>query len=341
MNAAATLRSEFEQGGPLRFDRFMEVALYGDGGFFSSDPERVGLRGDFVTSVELGPVFGAVLARRILAWSTRRPHVAPGGSEHPVRVADVGGGRGTLAVQLASSGNGRIEAVAVDRAVLPGGVGGLGSLPWAPDVVVAHELLDNLPARLVYGGDAELRVGFDAGGETCLFHVPLDRDLTSFRDRWLEQARVGVAPVPIGAETWLAEVDARTPSLLIIVDYGADVAELAGRDEWPVRGYMAQHEVDPIAVPGATDVTCDVPFDVIEAELQRRGYRTERVRQRDWLERNGLEEIVAAAGATDDPTGLGRLRAAEARTQATDLCDPSGLGAFWVLEAVPKNDVGT
>lgn len=354
MSVAATLRSEFEQGGPIRFDRFMEVALYGDGGFFSTDAGRAGLLGDFVTSVELGPVFGAVLARRLLAWSTRLPHVAPGDSEvaemapgrsdteadvssrlggRLLRVADLGGGRGTLAAQLGVAGGGRIEAVAVDRAVQPGGVGTLATLPWVPDVVVAHELLDNLPARLLYGSDAELRVGFETGGEACLFHVPLDMELTSYRDRWLQAGGAGVVPVPIGAVTCLAEVAALRPALVVVIDYGADVMDLARRDDWPVRGYVAQREVDPIAAPGATDITCDVPFDVIEAELQRHGYRTARLRQRDWLEGHGLAEVVAAAGAADPPTGLGRLRAAEARTQATELCDPAGLGDFWVLEA--------
>lgn len=220
-----------------------------------------------------------------------------------------------------------------------GAVRRLADLPWVPDVVVAHELLDNLPARLVFEGRAELRVGFDGDGATCLFHVPLDPELEMFRDRWLPEPAAGVVPVPVGAIAWVADVAALAPPAVVVVDYGADAAALAARDDWPVRGYVSQHEVDPIAAPGETDVTCDVAFDVVEAELRHHGYVTERLRQRDWLTRHGLDEVVEAAAAVSGD--LGRLRAAEARSQATDLCDPAGLGAFWVLEATLPDDVGT
>lgn len=317
----------------------MERVLYGEGGFFASSPDRAGLLGDFVTSVELGPVFGAVLARRLLRWSKGRPHVATPWP-NPIRVADVGGGRGTLARQLESAGRGGIEALVVDRAEGGAGVAGLDELPWRPDVVVAHELLDNLPARLLHKGEAEVRVGFDDAGAPCLFHVPLDSELAAFAARWPVEGGAGVAPVPTGALAWSTQVAALDPALVIVVDYGADFADLARREDWPVRGYAGQSEVDPIAAPGETDVTCDVPFDVVEAALAEHGFRSGRVRQRDWLERNGLEDVVAAAGSADAPTGLGRLRASEARTQAAELRDPSGLGDFWVLEATREPHVG-
>lgn len=332
MGVADDLRAAFERSGPIRFDHYMERVLYGPGGFFASSSERAGLLGDFVTSVELGPVFAGVLARRVLGWSTRRPHVAAPGSK-VVRVADVGGGRGTLAAQLVSAGGGAIEAASVDRVAGAGALPTLGDLPWRTDVVVAHELLDNLPARLVLHGDVEVRVGFDAGGETCLFHVPLDADLAAFVSRWLPAGVAGVAPVPVGAVSWVAEVAALAAPFVILVDYGADLAELAARPDWPVRGYAGHREVDPIAAPGDTDVTCDVPFDVVEAELHGHGYVTERLRQHDWLARHGIDAVVAAADSTVGPEALRRLRVAEARSQAAELTDPSGLGDFWVLEA--------
>lgn len=132
---------------------------------------------------------------------------------------------------------------------------------------------------------------------------------------------------------------------MVVVDYGGDAATLGARPDWPVRGYVDQREVDPIVAPGETDVTCDVAFDVVEAEFQRHGYVTERLRQRDWLARHGIDDVVAATEqpegpAAHAPAALAQLHAAEVRTQAAELTDPSGLGAFWVLEAHLRSSEG-
>ena len=49
-------------GGAIRFDEFMRIALYGSHGFYTTGGQA-GRRGDFITSPEVGPLFGAVLAR--------------------------------------------------------------------------------------------------------------------------------------------------------------------------------------------------------------------------------------------------------------------------------------
>ena len=65
-----TSTSELEQAlverihreGPLPFDAFVETALYGDGGFFSSGHGAGRAGADFVTSPEVGQLFGALVA---------------------------------------------------------------------------------------------------------------------------------------------------------------------------------------------------------------------------------------------------------------------------------------
>lgn len=316
----------------------MESVLYGDGGYFTHDTERAGFRGDFVTSVALGDLFGRVMARRIWAWADDR-------DVRPVRVADAGGGAGDLTKVLRHAG---LDAVTVERseaarrrAAADGvpAVASLADLPWRPDVVVAHELLDNLRARLIHGGDKELRVGFDDSG-TCLFHVPLDDELERFRDRWIPAGAAGVVPVPVGAADWLTELGGYLahPGLVLIVDYGGNASDLGARGDWPVRGYRDHREVDPIAFPGETDVTCDVPFDSVAAALQDDGFTVERTRQRDWLDRWGISD-VAASGAGEGAAAVAgadattQLRAWDLQSQERDLTAPDGLGAFWVLEA--------
>ena len=49
-------------GGALRFDQFISLALYGEAGFYTRHGQA-GRRGDFITSPEIGPLFGAVAAK--------------------------------------------------------------------------------------------------------------------------------------------------------------------------------------------------------------------------------------------------------------------------------------
>ena len=57
---ASRIRAEIVASGPIGFDRFMELALYGPDGFYEHPP--VGPGGDFVTSPHVHPVFGEQLA---------------------------------------------------------------------------------------------------------------------------------------------------------------------------------------------------------------------------------------------------------------------------------------
>ena len=62
--------------GPIPFDAFVELALYGDGGFFTRARGAGRAGRDFVTSPEVGPLFGALVAaraRRLVARRRRRP----------------------------------------------------------------------------------------------------------------------------------------------------------------------------------------------------------------------------------------------------------------------------
>src|ERR1035437_9115029 len=56
---AALIRAE----GPLRFDRFMEAALYDPEGGYYEREGRVGRGGDFVTGPSWHPAFGRTMAR--------------------------------------------------------------------------------------------------------------------------------------------------------------------------------------------------------------------------------------------------------------------------------------
>ncbi|MFM1790122.1 MAG: hypothetical protein RLZZ526_449, partial [Actinomycetota bacterium] len=137
--------------GGIPFREFMNLALYGANGFYTSGG-HAGRRGDFITSPEVGPLFGAVLARMIDAEWRRQ------GEPASFTVVDAGAGPGTLcrgilsaepacsrALQLIA-----VESSAAQREMHPVGIVSMGRMPERIEhgVIIANELLDNLPFAL-------------------------------------------------------------------------------------------------------------------------------------------------------------------------------------------------
>ncbi|MCU1346273.1 MAG: hypothetical protein JWL70_2539, partial [Acidimicrobiia bacterium] len=69
----------------------MELALYDPDEGFYSQSGSVGRRGDFLTSPEVGPLFGAVMARALDSWWVEL------GRPDPFLVIEAGAGSGVLA----------------------------------------------------------------------------------------------------------------------------------------------------------------------------------------------------------------------------------------------------
>lgn len=310
---------------PLRFDQFQHAALYDpDHGFYGAGRGRAGGRGgDFLTSAEVGPLFGAVLARYIdRVWSEL-------GAPRHFTVVEAGAGRGTLARSIiAARPRSEPDYVAVElssqlRADHPAGVISLAELPQrsvGAGVVIANELLDNLPVRLVELG-GEVWVG--AGGE-------------ELRPSELALPIAGRVPVAAASARWVEQARAVVAAGAVVAfDYGVrSTAELAERpwQEW-LRTYRGHDRGDPPWFgPGSQDITCEVPFDQLPVARSL-------VRQAQWLADNGIDELVedgrrvwaerAQVGDLESLRARSRIREAEALTDAT------GLGAFWVAEWDP------
>ena len=66
---AEIIRREIEKSGVLPFARFMELALYcPESGYYETQKDSVGRRGDFYTSVSTGELFGELLAFQFAGW---------------------------------------------------------------------------------------------------------------------------------------------------------------------------------------------------------------------------------------------------------------------------------
>ena len=85
-----SLARRISREGPLPFSLFMNEALYGADGFYTGGG-GAGRRRDFLTSPEVGALFGMVLARLLDDWWVDL------GRPDPYMVAEVGAGPGSLA----------------------------------------------------------------------------------------------------------------------------------------------------------------------------------------------------------------------------------------------------
>jgi SAM-dependent MidA family methyltransferase len=335
VEVAARLAARARRDGPLGYDDVVEAALYDpDGGFYETGG-TAGRRGDFLTSPEVGPLFGTVLAGALDAWWSEL------GEPAPFTVVEAGAGRGTLARAVLAAGpecGPALRYVAVERsgalrAGHPEGVESSATMPRDPfvGVVLANELLDNLPFGLLErrpGGWAEVRVT-EALTEVL---VPAG-DVAEAR--LAPGAPVGGrVPVQRAARAWveLARALAR-PGRVVAVDYADTTASLARRPwaDW-VRTYRGHGRGShPLADLGRQDVTCEVAVDQLPPPVSDRA-------QAEFLRHHGIDALAgAAARAWRERAHIGDLAALTARSrvhEADALTDPSGLGAFRVLEWV-------
>jgi SAM-dependent MidA family methyltransferase len=374
----ARILERIRREGPIPFDAFLEEALYGDEGFFARARGAGRAGSDFVTSAEVGPLFGAVLARAVdRLWDEL-------GEPDPFVVVDAGAGRGRLAADvLAASPRcaAALRYVLVERSealralqrelvslepvedalgpVLPGdedtgarpvaGVGpiatSLGELPAVPftGVVVANELVDNLPFRLVErtgAGWDEIRVA-EEGGAFVEERVPASDELVAeCRQVAPDDVPAGTRlPVPTGARRWLRDcAGVLVRGALVVVDYVEPVAELAARGATAWLRTYRDHApgVLPLQAPGEQDITSDVPLEYLVHAADRVGLTVALVAtQADWLRAHGVDDLVAEARrGWDERAHVGDLEALRHRSrvgEAAALLDPAGLGAHRVV----------
>ncbi len=93
MLAVKSIVGRMHRDGPLPFSTVMREALYGAEGFYTTGG-GAGRRRDFVTSPEVGSLFGAVISNALDGWWVAC------GSPDPFIVAECGAGPGTLAVSI-------------------------------------------------------------------------------------------------------------------------------------------------------------------------------------------------------------------------------------------------
>lgn len=353
------LRQEVEQRGVISFARFMEIALYCPKiGYYESGAGQVGRRGDFYTSVSVGPVFGELLARQFAEWLEA---LGPG----PLHLIEAGAHDGQLALDI-------LNGLAAHRPALLGRIAYWliepsvdrqnrqrlklenfsGCVEWfsgwdavprdgARGVLFSNELLDAFPVHRVRWEAVERRwVEWGVGWETNRFvwrrMEPTEEWQARLVDAGFELPSELLAVLPDGftlevspaaAEWWSGAARALRAGKLLTLDYGWTALEHLdpARGAGTLRAYSGHRlQEDVLVNPGQQDITAHVNFTQLQRAGERAGLRTEGLTDQARF----LTRIAVQAA---EKAGAGRWSSEQVR-QFQTLAHPEQLGrAFRVL----------
>ena len=303
----------------------------------------VGAAGDFTTAPEISQIFGELLG----AWVAERWLAM--GSPDPVRLVELGPGRGSLmadALRATRSVPGFRAAIrlhlveinerlqALQRTALdafqPTWHAHFDDVPEGPTLLIANEFFDALPVRQFEKtprGWVERMVGLDADGVTLRFaHTPGPTPYAAL-----------LPDLPTGAQAELSEAGRAIAAAIgarlrahggwaLIVDYGD---ERAGRAA-SLQAVREHRGVDVLASPGEADLSAHVDFAAL---AEASGLPTfGPVAQGDFLRRLGAQERAQALKARASASEKAEIDAALAR-----LIAPDQMGRLFRAMAVGDN----
>ncbi len=352
--------------GPIPFRNFMEMALYHpQHGYYSSPREKMGREGDYLTSPEVSPLFGAMVGRQLHEmWEAMARPAA-------FQLVEMGAGSGALCRDIARwARRNRPEfAAAISYTIVELSealrerqrrtVGDAANVSWSPALpesiegcILSNELVDSFPVHRVAVNGGRLRelfVGWDGRRFLEELRTPPTTEIEAyFGQLGLLPGEGCRAEVNLQALRWMADVGgALRRGFVLTFDYGREAADLYA--PWRPDGTLLcfhRHNpsCDPYARLGRQDITSQVDFTSLRRAGEEAGLRPlGLVPQGQFLAGLGIGEALAPPGEGDlnleeyyarrravleliDPAGLGRIRVL-VQAKGVDRCSLSGLEA--------------
>jgi SAM-dependent MidA family methyltransferase len=304
---ASIIRREIEKTGILPFARFMELALYcPESGYYETQKDSIGRRGDFYTSVSTGELFGELLAFQFAGW-LEEWRMANG----EWRMIEAGAHDGKLAADILSWLQmqrpelfARLEYLIIEPSARRQEWQRETLKQFAPHVrwftgfehlkfktqnsklsgiIFSNELLDAMPVHR-FGWDAKNKKWFEWGvaveGEKFVWAKILNSE---FRIQNSELESVlpdgyTIETSPAAENWWREASNVLTRGKLLTIDYGLTAAELfsPARPRGTLRAYFRHHASDDLlANAGEQDLTAHVNFSAIQAVGESAGLTTE------------------------------------------------------------------
>ncbi|HSE98371.1 MAG TPA: SAM-dependent methyltransferase, partial [Blastocatellia bacterium] len=283
-----------ERGGPITFRDFMQTALYDvRHGYYNTERPKIGPGGDYYTSSNVHPAFGAILARCLVdLWFESQ--------QSPLTLVEMGAGTGRLALDILTALGEEHEALAAEARYIivetsPVMIAlqrerlaafedrvewrSLEEIQNAPlrSIFFSNELVDALPVHRVRLNGSRLEemyitTGSHETGEPkrlrFVWSAPSTEKLSEYLD--LMQVRLSkMQEVEIGLDAieWLAHVArAIERGFLITTDYGDIASHLysQNRMKGTIRSFYSHRLADtPFDMVGERDITASVNFTAL------------------------------------------------------------------------------
>src|SRR5581483_2933557 len=273
------LRERIRRDGPITFRDFMALVAHDpDDGYYATQV-AAGREGDFITSPEVHPLFGALLARQACeCWELA-------GKPKLFRIVEPGAGAGGLARGLLAALPAEIARAASYCIVEPHRhlqelqarrLGSLArqvtwstELPTGINLLLSNELPDSFPVHRVIVRGGRLRELFVALDESGHFVEHEDEPSTAALRQYFERLALlpgegCLAEVNLDALDWMRAVGAQVASGFVLTcDYGYPAAKLYAA--WRKQGtllcfYRHTTSTDPFARLGRQDITAHIDF---------------------------------------------------------------------------------
>ena len=282
------LRDLIRNEGPIRFRRFMELALYHpEHGYYRCGRDPFGREGDFFTAEQLQPVYGALMAAAMRRWFREL------GEPADFSIVELGAGRGEMAEAFSCWRYVPVEF-------------GANPLPEAfTGVAFANEFFDALPVDVAVRRDGRwrvMRVGWSGDRFCWVEGEAADEASEEFLEQSVGAPEEGVvAEVHLEALAWLRRIaGALRRGFLVIVDYGYTRQESVLFPRGTLMSYRRHRACeDVLAEPGRRDITAQVPFSALQHFGARYGLDAVRFQRLGPFllevgERAGLESLLSA-----------------------------------------------
>ncbi len=353
--------------GPLAFAEYMDLSLYHPRhGYYSRLDHRSGQTGDFFTSVDLGTIFGELLAEQFAEMSLSIRRLANSESDL-LMLIEAGAGNGALASDVldATAKNypelyKAIQLTLVEQSATARAshIASLGThtkkLSLSTDtlpnkitgIIYANELLDALPVHRIVmteSGLKEVYVDLDSHNEerfverlgppssVVLEHI--DRFGITLESGW----RAEISPASV---RWMEQAGrALDLGFLVLIDYGHAANQLYSATH--ASGTLATYERHVISQPqagmdaawllnpGSVDITAQVDLTAVQQAAESVGLETLTIVDQTYF-LLGLSSMAT-------PTSGNTVQELKRRLALKTLLLPGGLGSSHKVMIFGKN----
>lgn len=291
------IKRRIREEGLITFEEFMDVVLYWpEGGYYTAEREVWGKDGDYMTTIDISPVFGRVLTKQLYEmWSLlNRPEA--------FCLVEVGAGRGSLSSEISRTAkelypdfNRALHLMVVERNPFLRGEDShrfenFETIEEIPNnmigCIISNELLDSFPVHIMIQKDSlqELYVSLDGDDFIEVLNEPSTPRIIEYLNRLGVTLQEGQRiEINLRALDWIQKAGELIKSgFVMTIDYGYAAREyfLPRKNGNLICYYKHSVNEEPFRRVGFQDITSHVDFSGLalwgsDVDLEVTGFTTQ------------------------------------------------------------------